>query len=463
MISLSLVALGLVVVVLSLLGLRLHAFLAMMLAAFVVAVVTPGDVLTTYAAQQQELGKMSAAEAAKFAATTPPERVMKAFGETCASMGLLICMASIMGKSLLDSGAAMRIVQSLLGLFGRARAHVAFVFTGFGLAIPVYFDAVFYLLMPIGKAMTKATGGNYLLYILTIVAGATMAHSLVPPTPGPLFAAKELGVDVGTMMVGGLVVGLFTASFGLAYAVWANRRWKIELPAEDAEAVEGAASGPLPSLVLSVLPIVVPVVLITWGSLMTKTPWYADSNLALSAGAVISLWLLARQKRQAGTGSHEALQEVVQGAIMSGATVLLITAAGGAFGSTLRQTGVASVIQAMGAEASKFWALPICFLITTLVRTAQGSATVAMITAAPLARAFLESGGLPFHPVYLALAVGCGSKPVPWLNDSGFWIITRMTGMKETQTLKIVTPMMSLMGLVGLPVVMLGAWLLPMR
>lgn len=463
MISLSLVALGLVVVVLALLGLRLHAFLAMMLAAFVVAVVTPPDVLTAYAAQQQELGKMSAAEAAKFAATSPPDRVMKAFGETCASMGLLICMASIMGKSLLDSGAAMRIVQSLLGLFGRARAHVAFVFTGFGLAIPVYFDAVFYLLMPIGKAMTKATGGNYLLYILTIVAGATMAHSLVPPTPGPLFAAKELGVDVGTMMVGGLVVGMFTASFGLAYAVWANRRWKIELPEEDAQAVEGAATGPLPSLLLSILPIVVPVVLITWGSLMTKTPWYADSNLALSAGAVISLWLLARQKRQSETGSREGLQDVVQGAIMSGATVLLITAAGGAFGSTLRQTGVAAVIQTMGAEASKFWALPICFLITALVRTAQGSATVAMITAAPLARAFLESGGLPFHPVYLALAVGCGSKPIPWLNDSGFWIITRMTGMKESQTLKIVTPMMSLMGLVGLPIVMLGAWLLPLR
>ncbi|SKB05765.1 gluconate:H+ symporter, GntP family [Prosthecobacter debontii] len=463
MISLSLVALGLIIVVLALLGLRLHAFLAMMLAAFVVAVVTPQDALVSYASQQQVLGKMTAVEATKFAATTPPERVMKAFGETCASMGLLICMASIMGKSLLDSGAAMRIVQSLLGLFGRARAHIAFVLTGFSLAIPVYFDAVFYLLMPIGKAMTKATGGNYLLYILTIIAGATMAHSLVPPTPGPLFAAKELGVDVGTMMVGGLIVGLFTASFGLAYAVWANRRWKIELPVEDAQAVDAAASGPLPSLALSILPIVVPIVLITWGSLQAKTPWYADSNLALSAGAIISLCLLAWQKRHGDVATQGGLQEVVQGAIMSGATVLLITAAGGAFGSTLRQTGVAEVIQNLGAGASKFWALPICFLITTLVRTAQGSATVAMITAAPLARAFMESGGLPFHPVYLALAVGCGSKPVPWLNDSGFWIITRMSGMTETQTLKIVTPMMSLMGVVGLPVVMIGAWLLPMR
>jgi GntP family gluconate:H+ symporter len=459
MISLSLVAFGLVVVVLALLGLRLHAFLAMMLAAFVVALVTPADTLIGYAEHQQSLGKMSEGEVAHFVASTPPDRVLKAFGETCASMGLLICMASIMGKCLLDSGAAMRIVQALLALFGKGKAHIAFVLTGFGLAIPVYFDAVFYLLMPIGKAMARVTGGNYLLYILTIVAGATMAHSLVPPTPGPLFAAKELGVDIGTMMVGGLIVGLFTASFGLVYAIWANKRWKIELPEDDEASAQQAEHTSLPSLGFSLLPIVLPVALITYGSFHESMPWYADSNVALSIGAVVSLWLLSSQRRE----NSPPLNDAVQTAIMSGATILLITAAGGAFGSTLRQTGVATVIQYFGADAAQTWALPMCFCITALVRTAQGSATVAMITAAPLARAFLEAGEMSFHPVYLALAVGCGSKPIPWLNDSGFWIITRMTGMKETETLKIVTPMMSMMGLMGLPIVMLGAWLFPMR
>lgn len=459
MISLSLVAFGLVVVVLALLGLRLHAFLAMMLAAFVVALATPADSLIGYAEHQQSLGKMSAGEVAKFAASTPPDRVLKAFGDTCASMGLLICMASIMGKCLLDSGAAMRIVQALLALFGKSKAHIAFVFTGFGLAIPVYFDAVFYLLMPIGKAMARVTGGNYLLYVLTIVAGATMAHSLVPPTPGPLFAAKELGVDVGTMMIGGLIVGLFTASFGLLYAVWANKRWKIEVPEDDAQSVQQSEHTSLPSLGFSLLPIILPVALITYGSFQKSMPWFSDSNVAISMGAIVSLWLLASQRR----ADSAPVNDVVQSAIMSGATILLITAAGGAFGSTLRQTGVATVIQSLGADAAQTWAIPICFCITALVRTAQGSATVAMITAAPLARAFLEGGDLSFHPVYLALAVGCGSKPIPWLNDSGFWIITRMTGMKETETLKIVTPMMSLMGVVGLPVVMIGAWLFPMR
>jgi GntP family gluconate:H+ symporter len=283
-----------------------------------------------------------------------------------------------------------------------------------------------------------------------------MAHSLVPPTPGPLFAAEELGVDVGTMMLGGVIVGAFTVTFGLIYAGWANRRWEIHPPEEEDGKTEPDPTK-LPPLLWSLLPILIPVALIAWGSFSEADLWWADRNVALAIGAGFALVLLSRYPNN----SSAPMQEAVGEAIMSGAAILLITAAGGAFGSTLRQTGVADLIQEMGSGAAKTWALPICFLITTLVRTAQGSATVAMITAAPIAKAFLEAGDLGFHPVYLALAVGCGSKPIPWLNDSGFWIITRMSGMKETETLKIVTPMMSLMGFVGLPVVMIGAVGLP--
>lgn len=457
MTALGLIALGLGVAVAALVWLRLHAFLAMMLAAFVVALATPSGVLKGYAEHQAAIGKMDAGKVESFSESGAPDRVLDAFGDTCGSIGVLIAMASIMGRCLLDSGAAMRIVLSVLAVFGRARAHLAFIFAGFGLAIPVYFDAVFYLLMPIGKAMARVTKGNYLLYVLTIVAGATMAHSLVPPTPGPLFAAEELGVDVGTMMLGGVIVGSFTVTFGLVYAVWANRRWKIELPAEDIEAPDPDPAS-LPPLLWSLLPILLPVGLIAWGSFAEADLWWTDRNVALSFGAAVALVLLAKCRQEGAP----AMQQAVGDAVMSGAAILLITAAGGAFGSTLRQTGVADLIQEMGSGAAKTWAIPICFLITTLVRTAQGSATVAMITAAPIAKAFLEAGDLGFHPVYLALAVGCGSKPIPWLNDSGFWIITRMSGMKETETLKIVTPMMSLMGLAGLPVVMIGAWLWPM-
>ena len=450
-----LVALGFVVVLAGLLALRLHAFLAMLLAAVVVSLFTPVDALRSFADHEVKKERLTAKQAQDFVESSAPERVATAFGETCGKVGVLIALASIVGKCLLDSGAAMRIVQGMLALFGQARVHVAFVFTGFTLAIPVFFDAVFYLLMPIGKAMARTTKKNYLLYILTIVAGATMAHSLVPPTPGPLFAAKALGVDIGTMMAGGLFVGLFTASFGLVYAIWANKRWEIALP-PDAAAAADETTTVLPPLWLSMLPILLPVALITYGALAQEF-WFTDSNMALGLGAVTGLWLLTKHRKPG-----ESVPDAVQDAIMSGATVVLITSAGGAFGAMLRHTGIAELIQQLGSGGARMWALPLCFAITSLVRIAQGSATVAMITVAPIAKAFLDTGDLGFHPVYLALAVGCGSKPIPWMNDSGFWIITRMSGMKEMETLKIVTPMMSLMGVVGLPVVMFGAWLWPM-
>ena len=182
-----------------------------------------------------------------------------------------------------------------------------------------------------------------------------------------------------------------------------------------------------------------------------------DKNIALILSAAVAMSTLAWIKR----GDRELISQATQRALKSGAVIILITAAGGAFGGVLRQTGIAASIQDM-ADGVQAMALPIVFLVTMLVRTAQGSATVAMITAAPVAKAFADGGDLAFHPVYLALAIGCGSKPIPWMNDSGFWVITRMSGLKESETLRMVTPMMSLMGLFGLVVTMLAAWLLPL-
>ena len=116
-------------------------------------------------------------------------------------------MASIIGSCLLKSGAADRIVRSMLRLLGEKQAPFSFLGSGFLLGIPVFFDTVFYLMIPLGKAMCMRVGKNYLLYILAIVTGAAMAHSLVPPTPGPLFVANELGVDLGVMILAGCVVG----------------------------------------------------------------------------------------------------------------------------------------------------------------------------------------------------------------------------------------------------------------
>ncbi|MBM3335907.1 GntP family permease, partial [Candidatus Sumerlaeota bacterium] len=220
-----LLLIGIVVVLGGILALRLNAFLALILGALIVATLTPRAGLEQYAADK----KMSPAETKTLVARSVGERVAGEFGRTCAAIGILIAMASIVGKCLLESGGAERIVRSTLRLLGERRAPLAFASSGFVLGMPVFFDTVFYLMIPLGKAMAMRNVRNYGLYVMTIVAGATVTHSLVPPTPGPLFVAGELSVGLDKMILGGIVVGMFCVAFGYAYALWANRRWAIPL------------------------------------------------------------------------------------------------------------------------------------------------------------------------------------------------------------------------------------------
>ncbi|OHB82354.1 MAG: gluconate transporter [Planctomycetes bacterium RBG_16_64_12] len=465
---------------------RLHAFLALVLAALVVAVLTPSEALEGYAQQQVAKGRppWSDSAAEQFVASGAAERVAVAFGQTCGKIGILIAMASIIGKCLLDSGAADRIVRFALRLLGQARAPLAFVGSSFLLGVPIFFDTVFYLMIPLAKAMRLRTGRNYLLYVLSIVAGGSITHSLVPPTPGPLYVANELGVNLGAMIIGGSLIGLVPVAVGYFYARWANRRWDLPLRESadvsltELEKLADRDERELPPVWLSLLPIVLPVVLIagqtgvdTWlGSLepARRPAWVAcakplvdtlgDKNIALILGAAIALGTLAWQKR----ATRRELAAAVETALAGGGVIILITSAGGAFGATIEQCGVGNEIAKLTEGLDPVLILPVAFLVTALVRGAQGSATVAMITAVGVMGHFATSGLLSFHPVYLALAIGCGSKPFPWMNDSGFWVISKMSGMTEIEALRALTPMLTLMGIAGLAATMIAAMLLPL-
>jgi GntP family gluconate:H+ symporter len=234
----------------------------------------------------------------------------------------------------------------------------------------------------------------------------------------------------------------------------------------------------LPPTWLSLLPILLPVVLITGQTGLAswlktfgpgETPsWMVaakpvvdtlgNKNIALILAAAIALATLAWQRR----ASRKQLATAVQTALASGGVIILITSAGGAFGETMRQCGVGSEIARVTRGIDPLWILPVAFLVTALVRGAQGSATVAMITAVGVLGHFAGSGQLDFHPVYLALAIGCGSKPFPWMNDSGFWVISKMSGMTETEALRALFPMLTLMGLSGLVATMIAAAWFPL-
>jgi GntP family gluconate:H+ symporter len=463
-----LLLLGIVVIIISILILKLHPVLALLFAALVVGLMTSESNLEQYALSKG----MTESETTEIIHQSLGKRIAIAFGDTASKIGILIAMAAIIGNSLLRSGAADRIIRGTLNLTGVKRAPVAFLSSGFILGIPVFFDTVFYLLVPLGKAMTLRTGKHYLFYLMAIVAGAAMAHSLVPPTPGPLFVATEIGVDMGVMIIGGLVVGIFTITSGYLYAAWANRKWTIPLrdtsdvSIAELENLMEKESRQLPALWLSLMPILLPVILISGntitraiqadGILLSLFSFLGDPNIALTLSAFVALGILAWHEKD-----KKRLRRNVIESLQSAGLIILITSMGGAFGGILQQTGVGARIQELSGNY-QMAILPLAFFVTVLMKTAQGSATVAMITSVGILGGLASMGELSFHPVYLALIIGCGSKPIPWMNDSGFWVVSKMSGMTEGEALKTYTMVLSIMGFVGMIVVLILAKLFPL-
>jgi GntP family gluconate:H+ symporter len=432
---------GVAVVICGILILRLHAFLSLIAGAMVVALLSP---------QKATIG----------------DRIADGFGAQASKVGILIAMAALLGKTLMESGAAERIVLSLRKALGEGQVALAYLISGFVMAALVLSDTTFYLLIPLARVTAARTGRNYLLFILAIVAGAVMTHSLVPPAVGPVMVAVDLHVKIGTMMLGGTIVGAFASTAGFLYALWANQEWNIPLrsalgvSATELQQIAIRDESMLPPLWLALLPIAVPVVLISLGDVF-KSPvmkTLGNSNVALTLAAGIGLAMMWFRKE--GT-TRPQFTGAVSHALASAGVMVLIISAGGAFGAVVQQTGIAQVLRD-DLPASKLAILPLAFLITSALRTAQGSAIVAMTTAIGVVGPVAAAGALGFHPVYLALAIGCGSKPIPWMNDAGFWIIGQTSGMTEAETLKTVSVMMTIMGIVGLGATVAGATLFPL-
>lgn len=470
---------GILIVVGGIIGLKLHPFLALLLGALVVAVLTPASLIEQY----YLLKGNSAASAAQLSLKSSGERIAIEFGNTCSKIGILIAMAAIIGKAMLDSGAAERIIRSMLKTTGLEKAPIGFMVSSFFIGVPVFFDTVIFLMMPLAKVMSIRIGKNYLLLVLAIVAGAAMSNSLVPPAPGPLFLIGTLNINMGLMMICGSILGLMTITAGYLYATWANKRWDIPLrdsidaKIEDLKNTAEKDDSHLPSLGISLLPILFPLVTIcihtalesvhsvdapfsssyVFNKILDTVLFFGDKSVALITAGFISLVLLAWQKKT----SKEGMSTFVQTALMGGGSIVLITSAGGAFGGMLQQTGISTHIADMTKDY-QMALLPLAFLVTAIIRTAQGSATVALITASGILSGMAHNANLPFHPVYLCLAIGCGAKVIPWMNDGGFWIICRTSNLTEQEALKTLVPMYLVMAFTGLIIILIAATLFPM-
>ena len=234
------VVLGLIIV------LRVNAFIALISAAMIVSLMAPGDIAT----------KIS--------------RVASAFGSTAGGIGIVIALAAVIGKCMLDSGAADRIVRAFVRLLGEKQAPVALMGSGYVLAIPVFFDTVFYLLVPLARSLHRQTGKQYLKYILAIGAGGAITHSLVPPTPGPLLMASTLGVDLGVMIMIGAAVALPAAVAGVLFGDLADRIMKTPMRSLGSEPEpKPLPDEKLPPLAIAILPVLLPVLLISTNTILT--------------------------------------------------------------------------------------------------------------------------------------------------------------------------------------------------
>ncbi|WP_425399468.1 GntP family permease [Aeoliella sp.] len=441
-------AVGLATVIGGIVALRINAFLSLLLAAIVVSLMAPGD----------WEGKIPA--------------VTAAFGSTAANIGIVIALAAVIGKTMMDSGAADRIVRAALVLFGEKRAAGAMMASSFTLAIPVFFDTVFYLIVPLARSMHRRTGKNYLKYLLAI-ASAASAHALVPPTPGPLAVASELGVNLGVMILVGIAVGAPAALLSLLLAACLNRRIPVEPPVDgflspDVEEPPRAS----PGLLLSLTPVVLPVVLIAsktiadassgiedLGTLYPVVAVLGNPNVALLISCTFSMLTYCFYFRPTRTQFVASIEQ----ALTSGGMIILITCAGGAFGAMLKQAQLAPAIESsFGTSASGLGLLLLGFGIASLLKFAQGSSTAAMLVAAGMMSAMMGELSPAFHPVYLATAIGSGSLVGSWMNDSGFWIFSRMSGLTELETLKTWTPLLAMLGLTSMAMTLLLATLMPL-
>ena len=440
---------GVAVLIALIIVLRVNAFIALITAAMLVSLLSPGDLAE----------KVS--------------RVAGAFGSVVGAIGIVIALAAVIGRCLMDSGAADRIVRSFLKALGEKRASTALMASGFVLSAPVFFDTVFYLLVPLARSLWKRTRKNYILYATAIVAGAAITHTLVPPTPGPLFMANQFKIDLGTMIGIGILIGLPAAALGLVVCKIINRFTDIPMrPYSGEPEPEPLDDSQLPPLWISLAPVILPVILIS-ANTFTKALGASESvtgvtavlgnpNLALLISAAIAMFVLVRRRKL----SLKQLAQTVDKALMSGGIIILITAGGGAFGAMLREAGVQESVKSLvdiEGQGLGLMVLVTAFAVASVIKFAQGSGTVSMITTASMFGAMgISSDMLGCSPVYLAMAIGSGSLVGDWMNNSGFWIFAKMSVLTETETLKSWTILTAMLGLFSLAFTLLFASILPM-
>ncbi len=429
------VVLGITTLLFLILYLRIQAFISLLIASITVAAVAgmPMD---------QIIGT-----------------IKQGMGGTLGFVAVVVGLGAMFGAILEHTGGAKAIAKFLLNTMGIKQAPLAMAIAGFVIAIPVFFDVAFIILTPIIYALQRNTGKSLLLYAIPLLAGLAITHTFIPPTPGPVAVAEAIGASLGWVIVVGAIAGIPTLIFcGLLFGKFISKKIHIKAPEIVSEENDDGGNDQLPRVGLIFFIIAVPIVLILMNTTVEshlidlKNYPQIESFIKLlghpfSALIISNLlaWYLLGYRQGL---TKDKLFDVTTKSMAPAGTIILLTGAGGVFKEVLISTKAGELLANTLVESG----IPImvfAFIAAALIRMIQGSATVAMLTAASIIAPLLSSSIGDFNKACMVIAIASGASILSHVNDSGFWLVGQYLGMTEKQTAKSWTVMTTLLALIG--------------
>lgn len=437
--------LGVAFIVLATAKVKLHPFLAVLIAAFGVGIATG-----------MPLNKVV-------------QVINEGFGSLMSYIGIVIVAGTVIGKILEKSGAALRMAEAVLRIVGEKRPQLAMSLIGAIVSIPVFCDSGFIILSSLKKSLAHRAQVPLASMSVALATGLYATHTLVPPTPGPIAAAGNIGASqyLGTIILIGVIVAIPATLVGYLWATRVATKIKIRGEGEDNATYNEVAKSPgqLPSTAKSFTPIFLPILLIGLGSVINYLEWKGEvANMLLFLGTPVVALLIGVFSAfpLLPKWNEETLTGWVGDGLKDSAIILLLTGAGGAFGAVIKASGVADVITGFVGEDtfSGVLILLIPFLVAAALKTAQGSSTAALVISSAIVAPILVQTGIEgaIPLALVVMATGAGAMVVSHVNDSYFWVVTQFSGMKVADAYKAHTMATLLQGTTALIVTML-LWL----
>jgi len=431
------VLIGIAVLLFLILKLRMQAFIALLIASIIVGIIAGMEPSAIISTMQQGMG------------------------DTLGFVAMVVGLGAMFGAILEHSGGAEALAKYLLNKFGEKRASWALMLTGFFVAIPVFFDVAFIILVPLIYSLQRKTKKSLLLYGIPLLAGLAVTHAFIPPTPGPVAVADILKADLGWVITFGFLAGLPAAIIsGPLFGNYIAKKIHVEAPTLEEDFSE-QEKYPAVGLILSIIGI--PILLIVGNTLLnsplssnlpisdTVKSWMQMIGHPFSALIIANLiaWYVLGIARGA---SNTALMKITTKSMAPAGIIILVTGAGGVFKQMLVNTKTGEMLANYFAEQG-ISLFVFAFLAAVLVRILQGSSTVAMITAAGLTAPLLTTNISDIDKALLVIAIASGASILSHVNDSGFWLVSKYLGISEKQTFRSWTVMTTILAFVGFGVV----------